>query len=226
MGMYSDNRFDNELSEDGNELSEDGNGLSEDGNGLSEDGNRLSEDSNGLSEEEMARATEVIIPAPDATPTPGNQAPGNQAPGNQASGNQEAADVSQEDFPSAALLPDAGQRMSLGRAMGVSAAVGVAGVCVASVLTKEDASLSRAATPDNEKSADDIAANAGAGDDTERVEVPAAPHVTISYEDTPMNSGMETCDAGDIADAGANHVGGAEAPDPLFGGFGSLCADI
>ena len=193
MGMYSDNRFDNELSED----------------------------SNGLSEEEMARATEVIVPAPDATPTPGNQAPGNQAPGN-----QEAADVSQEDFPSAALLPDAGQRMSLGRAMGVSAAVGVAGVCVASVLTKEDASLSRAATPDNEKSADDIAANAGVGDDTERVEVPAAPHVTISYEDTPMNSGMETCDAGDIADAGANHVGGAETPDPLFGGFGSLCADI
>lgn len=188
MGMYSDNRFDNELSED----------------------------SNGLSEEEMARATEVIVPAPDATPTPGNQA----------SGNQEAVDVSQEDFPSAALLPDAGQRMSLGRAMGVSAAVGVAGVCVASVLTKEDASLSRAATPDNEKSADDIAANAGAGDDTERVEVPAAPHVTISYEDTPMNSGMETCDAGDIADAGANHVGGAETPDPLFGGFGSLCADI
>lgn len=200
MGMYSDNRFDNELSEDGN---------------------RLTEDSNGLSEEEMARATEVIVPAPDATPTPGNQASGNQAPGN-----QEAADVSQEDFPSAALLPDAGQRMSLGRAMGVSAAVGVAGVCVASVLTKEDASLSRAATPDNEKSADDIAANAGAGDDTERVEVPAAPHVTISYEDTPMNSGMETCDAGDIADAGANHVGGAETPDPLFGGFGSLCADI
>lgn len=200
MGMYSDNRFDNELSEDSNGLSEDG---------------------NGLSEEEMARATEVIVPAPDATPTPGNQAPGNQAPGN-----QEAADVSQEDFPSAALLPDAGQRMSLGRAMGVSAAVGVAGVCVASVLTKEDASLSRAATPDNEKSADDIAANAGAGDDTERVEVPAAPHVTISYEDTPMNSGMETCDAGDIADAGANHVGGAETPDPLFGGFGSLCADI
>lgn len=213
MGMYSDNRFDNELSEDGN----------------------------GLSEEEMARATEVIVPAPDATPTPGNQAPGNQAssnqasgnqasgnqaPGNQAPGNQEAADVSQEDFPSAALLPDAGQRMSLGRAMGVSAAVGVAGVCVASVLSKEDASLSRAATPENEKSADDIAANAGAGDDTERVEVPAAPHVTISYEDTPMNSGMETCDAGDIADAGANHVGGAEAPDPLFGGFGSLCADI
>ena len=195
MGMYSDNRFNNELSEDGN---------------------RLSEDGNGLSEEEMARATEVIVPAPDATPTPGNQAPGNQ----------EAADVSQEDFPSAALLPDAGQRMSLGRAMGVSAAVGVAGVCVASVLTKEDASLSRAATPDNEKSADDIAANAGAGDDTERVEVPAAPHVTISYEDTPMNSGMETCDAGDIADAGANHVGGAEATDPLFGGFGSLCADI
>lgn len=195
MGMYSDNRFDNELSEDGN---------------------RLSEDGNGLSEEEMARATEVIVPAPDATPTPGNQA----------SGNQEAADVSQEDFPSAALLPDAGQRMSLGRAMGVSAAVGVAGVCVASVLTKEDASLSRAATPENEKSADDIAANAGAGDDTERVEVPAAPHVTISYEDTPMNSGMETCDAGDIADAGANHVGGAEATDPLFGGFGSLCADI
>lgn len=188
MGMYSDNRFYNELSED----------------------------SNGLSEEEMARATEVIVPAPDATPTPGNQA----------SGNQEAVDVSQEDFPSAALLPDAGQRMSLGRAMGVSAAVGVAGVCVASVLTKEDASLSRAATPDNEKSADDIAANAGAGDDTERVEVPAAPHVTISYEDTPMNSGMETCDAGDIADAGANHVGGAETPDPLFGGFGSLCADI
>ncbi len=207
MGMYSDNRFDNELSEDGN--------------GLSEDSNRLSEDGNGLSEEEMARATEVIVPAPDATPTPGNQASGNQA-----SGNQEAADVSQEDFPSAALLPDAGQRMSLGRAMGVSAAVGVAGVCVASVLTKEDASLSRAATPDNEKSADDIAANAGAGDDTERVEVPAAPHVTISYEDMPMNSGMETCDAGDIADAGANHVGGAEAPDPLFGGFGSLCADI
>lgn len=207
MGMYSDNRFDNELSEDGN--------------GLSEDGNELSEDGNELSEEEMARATEVIVPAPDATPTPGNQAPGNQAPGN-----QEAADVSQEDFPSAALLPDAGQRMSLGRAMGVSAAVGVAGVCVASVLTKEDASLSRAATPENEKSADDIAANAGAGDDTERVEVPAAPHVTISYEDTPMNSGMETCDAGDIADAGANHVGGAEAPDPLFGGFGSLCADI
>lgn len=205
--MYSDNRFDN--------------GLSEDGNGLTEDGNGLSEDGNGLSEEEMARATEVIVPAPDATPTPGNQASGNQAPGN-----QEAADVSQEDFPSAALLPDAGQRMSLGRAMGVSAAVGVAGVCVASVLTKEDASLSRAATPDNEKSADDIAANAGAGDDTERVEVPAAPHVTISYEDTPMNSGMETCDAGDIADAGANHVGGAEAPDPLFGGFGSLCADI
>lgn len=193
MGMYSDNRFYNELSEDGN----------------------------GLSEEEMARATEVIVPAPDATPTPGNQASGNQAPGN-----QESADVSQEDFPSAALLPDAGQRMSLGRAMGVSAAVGVAGVCVASVLTKEDASLSRAATPDNEKSADDIAANAGAGDDTERVEVPAAPHVTISYEDTPMNSGMETCDAGDIADAGANHVGGAETPDPLFGGFGSLCADI
>lgn len=212
MGMYSDNRFDNELSEDGN--------------GLTEDGNGLSEDSNGLSEEEMARATEVIVPAPDATPTPGNQASGNQASGNQAPGNQEAADVSQEDFPSAALLPDAGQRMSLGRAMGVSAAVGVAGVCVASVLTKEDASLSRAATPDNEKSADDIAANAGAGDDTERVEVPAAPHVTISYEDTPMNSGMETCDAGDIADAGANHVGGAEAPDPLFGGFGSLCADI
>ena len=207
MGMYSDNRFDNELSEDGNRLTEDGNGLSE--------------DSNGLSEEEMARATEVIVPAPDATPTPGNQASGNQA-----SGNQEAVDVSQEDFPSAALLPDAGQRMSLGRAMGVSAAVGVAGVCVASVLTKEDASLSRAATPDNEKSADDIAANAGAGDDTERVEVPAAPHVTISYEDMPMNSGMETCDAGDIADAGANHVGGAEAPDPLFGGFGSLCADI
>ena len=207
MGMYSDNRFDNELSEDGNRLTEDSNGLSE--------------DSNGLSEEEMARATEVIVPAPDATPTPGNQASGNQAPGN-----QEAADVSQEDFPSAALLPDAGQRMSLGRAMGVSAAVGVAGVCVASVLTKEDASLSRAATPDNEKSADDIAANAGAGDDTERVEVPAAPHVTISYEDTPMNSGMETCDAGDIADAGANHVGGAETPDPLFGGFGSLCADI
>lgn len=195
MGMYSDNRFNNELTEDGNGLSEDG---------------------NGLTEEEMARATEVIVPAPDATPTPGNQAPGNQ----------EAADVSQEDFPSAALLPDAGQRMSLGRAMGVSAAVGVAGVCVASVLTKEDASLSRAATPDNEKSADDIAANAGAGDDTERVEVPAAPHVTISYEDTPMNSGMETCDAGDIADAGANHVGGAETPDPLFGGFGSLCADI
>lgn len=212
MGMYSDNRFDNELSEDGNGLSEDGNGLSEDGN--------------GLSEEEMARATEVIVPAPDATPTPGNQAPGNQASGNQAAGNQAAADVSQEDFPSAALLPDAGQRMSLGRAMGVSAAVGVAGVCVASVLTKEDASLSRAATPENEKSADDIAANAGAGDDTERVEVPAAPHVTISYEDTPMNSGMETCDAGDIADASANHVGGAEAPDPLFGGFGSLCADI
>lgn len=207
MGMYSDNRFDNELSEDGNELSEDGNGLSEDGI--------------GLSEEEMARATEVIVPAPDATPIPGNQASGNQA-----AGNQEAADVSQEDFPSAALLPDAGQRMSLGRAMGVSAAVGVAGVCVASVLTKEDASLSRAATPDKEKSADDIAANAGTGDDTERVEVPAAPHVTISYEDTPMNSGMETCDAGDIADAGANHVGGAEAPDPLFGGFGSLCADI
>lgn len=207
--MYSDNRFDNELTEDGNELSEDGNRLTEDGNGFSED-------SNGLSEEEMARATEVIVPTPDATPTPGNQAPGNQ----------EAADVSQEDFPSAALLPDAGQRMSLGRAMGVSAAVGVAGVCVASVLTKEDASLSRAATPDNEKSADDIAANAGAGDDTERVEVPAAPHVTISYEDMPMNSGMETCDAGDIADAGANHVGGAEAPDPLFGGFGSLCADI
>lgn len=207
MGMYSDNRFDNELSEDGNGLSEDSNGLTEDGN--------------GLSEEEMARATEVIVPAPDATPTPGNQAPGNQE-----AGNQEAADVSQEDFPSAALLPDAGQRMSLGRAMGVSAAVGVAGVCVASVLTKEDASLSRAATPDNEKSADDIAANAGVGDDTERVEVPAAPHVTISYEDTPMNSGMETCDAGDIADAGANHVGGAEAPDPLFGGFGSLCADI
>ena len=197
MGMYSDNRFDNELSEDGNGLSEDGKGLSEDGN--------------GLSEEEMARATEVIVPAPDATPTPGNQA---------------AADVSQEDFPSAALLPDAGQRMSLGRAIGVSAAVGVAGVCVASVLTKEDASLSRAATPENEKSADDIAANAGAGDDTERVEVPAAPHVTISYEDTPMNSGMETCDAGDIADASANHVGGAEAPDPLFGGFGSVCADI
>lgn len=200
MGMYSDNRFDNELSEDGNELSEDG---------------------KGLTEEEMARATEVIVPAPDATPTPSNQAPSNQAPSNQA-----AADVSQEDFPSAALLPDAGQRMSLGRAMGVSAAVGVAGVCVASVLTKEDASLSRAATPENEKSADDIAANAGAGDDTERVEVPAAPHVTISYEDTPMNSGMETCDAGDIADASANHVGGAEATDPLFGGFGSLCADI
>ncbi|HRN03661.1 MAG TPA: hypothetical protein PLL05_01170 [Muribaculaceae bacterium] len=210
--MYSDNRFYNELSEDGNRLTEDGNGLSEDGN--------------GLSEEEMARATEVIVPAPDATPTPGNQAPGNQEAGNQEAGNQEAVDVSQEDFPSAALLPDAGQRMSLGRAMGVSAAVGVAGVCVASVLTKEDASLSRAATPDNEKSADDIAANAGAGDDTERVEVPAAPHVTISYEDTPMNSGMETCDAGDIADAGANHVGGAEAPNPLFGGFGSLCADI
>lgn len=193
MGMYSDNRFDNGLSEDGN----------------------------GLTEEEMARATEVIVPAPDATPTPGNQASGNQAPGNQV-----AADVSQEDFPLAALLPNAGQRMSLGRAMGVSAAVGVAGVCVASVLTKEDASLSRAATPDNEKSADDIAANAGAGDGTERIEVPAAPHVTISYEDTPMNSGMETCDAGDIADASANHVGGAEAPDSLFGGFGSVCADI
>lgn len=193
MGMYSDNRFDNELSEDGN----------------------------GLTEEEMARATEVIVPAPDATPTPGNQASGNQAPGNQV-----AADVSQEDFPLAALLPNAGQRMSLGRAMGVSAAVGVAGVCVASVLTKEDASLSRAATPDNEKSADDIAVNAGAGDGTERIEVPAAPHVTISYEDTPMNSGMETCDAGDIADASANHVGGAEAPDSLFGGFGSVCADI
>lgn len=209
MGMYSDNRFDN--------------GLSEDGNGLTENGNELSEDGNGLSEEEMARATEVIVPAPDATPTPGNQASGNQASGNQAPGNQVAADVSQEDFPSAALLPDAGQRMSLGRAMGVSAAVGVAGVCVASVLSKEDASLSRAATPENEKSADDIAANAGAGDDTERVEVPAAPHVTISYEDTPMNSGMETCDAGDIADASANHVGGAEATDPLFG---SLCADI
>lgn len=210
MGMNSDNRFDNELSEDGN--------------GLSEDGNELTE-------EEMARATEVIVPAPDATPTPSNQAPGNQvpdnqAPGNQAPGNQEAADVSQEDFPSAALLPDAGQRMSLGRAMGVSAAVGVAGVCVASVLSKEDASLSRAATPENEKSTDDIAANAGVGDDTERVEVPAAPHVTISYEDTPMNSGMETCDAGDIADAGANHVGDAEATDPLFGGFGSVCADI
>lgn len=212
MGMYSDNRFDNELSEDGN-------GLSEDGKGLSEDGNELTE-------EEMARATEVIVPAPDATPTPSNQAPGNQVPDNQAPGNQEAADVSQEDFPSAALLPDAGQRMSLGRAMGVSAAVGVAGVCVASVLSKEDASLSRAATPENEKSTDDIAANAGVGDDTERVEVPAAPHVTISYEDTPMNSGMETCDAGDIADAGANHVGDAEAPDPLFGGFGSVCADI
>lgn len=205
MGMNSDNRFDNELSEDGNGLSEDG---------------------NGLTEEEMARATEVIVPAPDATPTPSNQAPGNQVPDNQAPGNQEAADVSQEDFPSAALLPDAGQRMSLGRAMGVSAAVGVAGVCVASVLSKEDASLSRAATPENEKSTDDIAANAGVGDDTERVEVPAAPHVTISYEDTPMNSGMETCDAGDIADAGANHVGDAEAPDPLFGGFGSVCADI
>ena len=29
-----------------------------------------------------------------------------------------------------------------------------------------------------------------------------------------------------IPDAGANHVGGAETPDPLFGGFGSLCADI
>lgn len=151
---------------------------------------------NELTEEDVARATEVMVPAPDATPLPDIQAVGERqdaaerestdadSTDNQAAGlRQPVPYVSQQEFPSAALVDDGGRRVSLGRAVGVSAAVGVAGVSVASVLSKEDASLSRAATPDDEKSADEIASNVGIGDDVERVQVPAEPHVTVTYED-------------------------------------------
>lgn len=212
MDMYSDNRFDNDLSE-----------------------------------EDVSRATEVIVPAPDATPVSDNQVSDNQEAdnqgadnqmsgnqgadcqtlSNQATGNQPAPYVSQEEFPSAALMSDAGHRVSLGRAVGVSAAVGVAGVCTASVLSKEDASLSRAATPDEEKSADEIAANVGIGDDVERVEVPAEPHVTVTYEDMTGDSGMGICSAGHFADVGADHANVVEASASIFDeGVDSLCADI
>ncbi len=178
----------------------------------------LSEKDVSLTEEDMARATEVIVPAPAATATSGNQATDSQTPDNQLTDNQTADNqattnqattnqaeavrqpvpyVSQQEFASAALMPDARRRVSLGRAVGVSAAVGVAGVSVASILTKEDASLSRAATPDDEKSADEIASNIGVGDDMERVEVPAQPHVTVTYED--MTAAAHSCGSGDAA---------------------------
>lgn len=178
MDMDSDNRFDNELSE--KDMS-------------------VSEEDMSLSEEDMARATEVVVPAPRAkpmpcmsspvatpsVPTPGNQAVAYVSP-------RPSEDVPQQEFPSAALSDDGGRRVSLGRAAGVSAAVGVAGVCVASVLTKEDASLSRAATPDDEKTAHEIASNIGVGDDVARVEVPAEPHVTVTYEDMTAAGAAES----------------------------------
>lgn len=201
MDMYSDNRFDNELSE-----------------------------------EDMARATEVIVPASVATPVSGNQVSDNQVSGNQgadnqmsgnqgadcqtlsnqASDNQASVYVSLQDFPSAALMPDGGnvRHVSLGRAVGVSAAVGVGGVCVASVLAKEDASLSRAATPDDEKSADQIASNIGVGDDVERIEVPAEPHVTVTYED--MTGGAGACNS-DYASV--DYAGCADTDGGLTTGF-------
>lgn len=195
MNMDSDNRFDNELSEE--DMS--------------------------LTEEDMVRATEVVVPTPSAmsspcmpssgampnVPTTDNPAAEDAAP-------RLAEDAAPQDFPSAALMPDGGnvRHVSLGRAVGVSAAVGVGGVCVASVLAKEDASLSRAATPDDEKSADQIASNIGVGDDVERVEVPAEPHVTVTYEDTTGAAGACNSDY-----ASADYAGCADTDAGLTAGF-------
>lgn len=195
MDMDSDNRFDNELSED--DMS--------------------------LTEEDMVRATEVVVPTPSAMSTPcmpsSGAMPNVPTTGNPAA--EDAAprlveDAAPQDFPSAALMPDGGnvRHVSLGRAVGVSAAVGVGGVCVASVLAKEDASLSRAATPDDEKSADQIASNIGVGDDVERVEVPAEPHVTVTYED--MTGGAGACNS-DYASV--DYAGCADTDGGLTTGF-------
>lgn len=87
-------------------------------------------------------------------------------------------------------VPSAEPRASTGKAIGISAAVGVGGVCIASVAAKQDASLSAAATPDNEKSAEQIAANIGIGDDVERVVVPEPAHLTVTIEHSPSAHGV------------------------------------
>lgn len=87
-------------------------------------------------------------------------------------------------------VPTAEPRVSPGKAIGISAAVGVGGVCIASVAAKQDASLSAAATPDNEKSVEQIAANIGIGDDVERVVVPEPAHLTVTIEHSPSAHGV------------------------------------
>lgn len=167
---------------------------------LTEEEAALTEEDAVLTEEDMARATEVVVPAPDAAAMPDAVSMHDAAamPEYQAEASRQPVPyVSQQEFPSAALMDDGGRRVSLGRVAAVSAAVGVAGVCVASVLTKQDASLSRAATPDDERSADEIASNVGVGDDVERVEVPTQPHVTVTYED--LTAAARTCGSGDAA---------------------------
>ncbi len=196
---------------------------------------------NELSEEDVARATEVTVPAPDATPLPDIQAVGERqdaaerestdadSTDNQAAGlRQPVPYVSQQEFPSAALMDDGKRRVSLGRVAGVSAAVGVAGVSVASVLAKEDASLSRAATPDDEKSADEIAANVGVGDDVERIQVPAEPHVTITYEDITAADAAQHYNPSGAAVAcnsdyaSADYAGCADTDADLSNDFGDI----
>lgn len=201
LNMQADGRFD-----DGFCMTDAA--LTEEDAALTEEDTALTEENAVLTEEDMARATEVVVPAPDAvsmaadlsiTEAAASTPAAAAMPDIQAEATRQPVPyVSQQEFPSAALMSDAGRRVSPGRVAAVSATAGVAGVCVASVLTKEDASLSRAATPDDEKSADEIASNVGVGDDVERVEVPIQPHVTVTCEDLTAAAGgtYTSADAG------------------------------
>lgn len=189
--------------------------------GLFEAESEFCETESVLTEEDMARATEVVVPAPYAASAPADVSADGGMPVGEASAPADeecrpVVYVSQQEFASAALMDVPGRRMSLGRVAAVSAAVGVAGVCAASVLTKEDASLSRAATPDDEKSADEIAANIGVGDDVERVEVPAAPHVSVTYEDMTADAASAACNSD--AACGAEYAGA----DDMSAGFDDI----
>lgn len=114
-----------------------------------------------FSEDELADVVEVVVPAPPDGAFPGDAA--------------------------AVAAP----RMPVSHAVGVGAAVGVSGLALASVLAKEDATLSPAATPDQEKTAEEIALNIGVGDDVARVEVPEPVHTTITYEDATGGYGAD-----------------------------------
>ena len=114
-----------------------------------------------FSEDELADVVEVEVPAPP-----------------------------EDAFPECAAAA-AAPRMPVSRAVGIGAAVGVSGLSLASVLAKEDATLSRAATPDQEKSAEEIALDIGVGDDVARVEVPGPVHTTITYEDATGGHGAD-----------------------------------